>query len=52
MYLPFLAETGSTAVLVRPDHYAFRGAADRAGVSRLVAELRAGLGRPRRPAGD
>lgn len=46
VYLPFLAETGSTAVLVRPDHYAFGGAADRAGVSRLVAELRAGLGAP------
>jgi len=52
VYLPFLAETGSTAVLVRPDHYAFGGAADRAGVSRLVAELRAGLGAPATTSGD
>ncbi|WP_406407610.1 bifunctional 3-(3-hydroxy-phenyl)propionate/3-hydroxycinnamic acid hydroxylase [Streptomyces sp. NBC_01643] len=43
VYLTFLAETGSTAVLVRPDYYAFGGAADRAGVGRLVAALRAGL---------
>ncbi|MFE2971029.1 hypothetical protein ACFXKC_47010 [Streptomyces sp. NPDC059340] len=46
MYLPFLAETGSTAVLVRPDYYAFGGAADRAGLARLVAGLRAGLVAP------
>ncbi|MFF8026147.1 bifunctional 3-(3-hydroxy-phenyl)propionate/3-hydroxycinnamic acid hydroxylase [Streptomyces sp. NPDC007896] len=46
VYLPFLAETGSTAVLVRPDYYAFGGAADRAGLARLVAGLRAGLAAP------
>ncbi|MET9969195.1 bifunctional 3-(3-hydroxy-phenyl)propionate/3-hydroxycinnamic acid hydroxylase [Streptomyces sp. NPDC006356] len=46
VYLPFLAETGSTAVLVRPDYYVFGGAADREGMARLVAGLRAGLGAP------
>ncbi|QTD95924.1 bifunctional 3-(3-hydroxy-phenyl)propionate/3-hydroxycinnamic acid hydroxylase [Streptomyces cyanogenus] len=49
VYLPFLAETGSTAVLVRPDYYAFGGAADRAGLSRLVDGLRTGLGAPAVP---
>jgi hypothetical protein len=33
-------------VLVRPDYYVFGGAADREGVARLVAGLRAGLDAP------
>ncbi|WP_155370883.1 bifunctional 3-(3-hydroxy-phenyl)propionate/3-hydroxycinnamic acid hydroxylase MhpA [Catellatospora vulcania] len=40
VYLPFLAESRSVAVLVRPDFYAFGGARDEAGARALVDDLR------------
>ena len=39
VYLPYLAETRSLAVLVRPDFYAFGGGRDEPGVSDLVQAL-------------
>ncbi|MCK9930808.1 FAD-dependent monooxygenase, partial [Frankia sp. Mgl5] len=43
VYLSLLAETSSAALLVRPDFYAFGGAADRAGLNTLVDDLRGRL---------
>lgn len=43
VYLPYLAETRSVAVLVRPDFYAFGGARDAAGLNALVDDLRTRL---------
>ncbi|MDO0909735.1 bifunctional 3-(3-hydroxy-phenyl)propionate/3-hydroxycinnamic acid hydroxylase [Streptomyces sp. DT2A-34] len=39
-YLPYLAQTRQTGVLVRPDHYVFGFAGDRADLPVLVGELR------------
>jgi flavoprotein hydroxylase len=44
VYLPYLAESRSVGVLVRPDFYAFGGARDAAGLNDLVDELVAQLG--------
>ncbi|WP_245174840.1 bifunctional 3-(3-hydroxy-phenyl)propionate/3-hydroxycinnamic acid hydroxylase [Streptomyces bohaiensis] len=39
-YLPWLAELGAVAALLRPDHYLYGAAGDAAGVGRLLADLR------------
>ncbi|WP_432841627.1 bifunctional 3-(3-hydroxy-phenyl)propionate/3-hydroxycinnamic acid hydroxylase [Dactylosporangium sp. CA-092794] len=39
VYLPYLAETRSVAVLVRPDFYVFGGAREATGVAALVRDL-------------
>jgi flavoprotein hydroxylase len=43
VYLPYLAETGSIALLVRPDFYVFGGAADHSELSAVVDDLRTQL---------
>ena len=43
VYLPYLAETRSVTVLVRPDFYAFGGARDEPAVAALVRSLAAHL---------
>ncbi|GFH39486.1 bifunctional 3-(3-hydroxy-phenyl)propionate/3-hydroxycinnamic acid hydroxylase MhpA [Streptomyces pacificus] len=43
VYLPYLARTRRTGVLVRPDHYVFGFAGDRADLPALVGDLRAQL---------
>jgi hypothetical protein len=43
VYLPWLESMQAVGVLVRPDYYLFGTGQDRAGVSAMVAALRAGL---------
>ena len=38
-FLPWMAERGVHALLVRPDFFAFGGAADASGVAALVEDL-------------
>ncbi|GAA4617145.1 bifunctional 3-(3-hydroxy-phenyl)propionate/3-hydroxycinnamic acid hydroxylase [Saccharopolyspora hordei] len=43
VYLPYLSQAGSRAVLVRPDFYAFGGVDDAAGLAAVADELHTGL---------
>lgn len=43
VFLPYLAETAATGILVRPDFYLFGAARDADGLTALVADLRAQL---------
>ncbi|CAI7974061.1 flavoprotein hydroxylase [Frankia sp. Hr75.2] len=51
VYIPYFAEIGSVAVLVRPDFYVFGGARDSSDLISLVGDLRSRLGAPERGAG-
>ncbi|GAA4873695.1 bifunctional 3-(3-hydroxy-phenyl)propionate/3-hydroxycinnamic acid hydroxylase [Saccharopolyspora cebuensis] len=46
VYLPYLAETGSGAILVRPDFYAFGAVDDAAGLAAASEELQSRLAPP------
>ncbi|MCJ1678342.1 bifunctional 3-(3-hydroxy-phenyl)propionate/3-hydroxycinnamic acid hydroxylase [Streptomyces sp. APSN-46.1] len=51
VYLPFLAETAATSVLIRPDFYVYGAAAGRADTAALIGAVRDVLAGTRVPAG-